>query len=99
MAPLPPADPADGEGIPLQLNQLLPRHSQVRRRGQLQHVFVHVAAEVGRVVRVDGDLDALAQQADDFLALEVVGHDAVGDRARGEAQAAGFELRGGKKNG
>lgn len=97
MAPLPATDPADGESVSLQLDQLLPRHSQVGRRGELQHVFVHVAAEVGRVVRVNRHLDALAQQADDLLALEVVGHDAVGDRARRQAQAAGFELRCGEE--
>ena len=61
--------PRDLESIPLQLDQFrLGYPSTVRH---FLHVLSYIGSEVGRVIRIDGDLDAISKQTDNLLALEI----------------------------
>ena len=62
--------------------------------GESEKVVVHVAAEVGGVVRVDGHAKPLAQQLDDIVFAHVIENPQldVGQRANGERHVAVDQL-------
>lgn len=89
MTSSPAGNPGNLKGIALQLDQLCT--GEIGGSGHLEHVLVEIGTEIGRVVGIDGDLDALAQEGDDFGALEVGGDDAVADGTTSQADVFGLE--------
>ena len=81
------ADKACFDGVEGELGQFLPGDGV--GLGDGEEVVGHVAAEIGGIVGVDGDAQALAQQLDDVVCLHVLEHLQfdVGEGADGQRHA------------
>src|ERR1700733_15666651 len=74
--------PGAFEGVAGELNKLL--RSEFGFPLRAFEILVHVAAEIGRIVRMHGGAYAEIEHALDLLGLAAVGDEGVGDRADGE---------------